>query len=222
MTNLYWGEWVSALCSGLFGDLLDASWLDARPLRGRFTSVPCFPFVDNGSLCGLVESHSFRHGFITLSTLTGLDSFVSESLRMLAWCLALEDLLVCDTPQLIYLNNKHFRLESAFCVDLCCCCVIFKCDDLKHLSVTLSHHCMLCYFIFYIFLSFSGAIMIGHLDQNCQGRFPPSPALIPQSFLWAASLRPWRLRLILHSGPHTAHCMPDQWNSPYCVKKWHI
>lgn len=201
MTNLYWGERVSALCSGLFGDLLDALWLDARPLRGRFTSVPCFPFVDDGSHCGLVESHSFRHGFITLSTLTGLNSLVSESLRMLAWCLALEDLLVCDTPQLIYLNNKHFHLESAFCVDLCC--VIFKCDHFfTPLYVIL---------FFYIFLSFSGAIVIGHLDQNCQGRFPPSPALIPQSFLWATFLRPWRFILILHSGPHTAHCMPDQW-----------
>jgi len=72
-------------CCGVFCDLLDESSLRSWGNFGR-SATPgkvhhCsmfLPFVDNGSHCGLLESQSFRNGFITFSRLIDLNYFLSH------------------------------------------------------------------------------------------------------------------------------------------------
>ncbi len=78
-TVLNWGKWslqFFRFCSWFFYDLLDESSLRYWSNFGRPATHEkvhhCSKFslfMDNGSDCGLLESQSFRNGFITLSRL---------------------------------------------------------------------------------------------------------------------------------------------------------
>lgn len=87
-TDLNWGKWdlqFFGCCCGVFCDLLDESSLCSwgnfgRPATpGKVLHCSMFlPFVNNGSHCGLLESQSFRNGFITFSRLIDLNYFLSH------------------------------------------------------------------------------------------------------------------------------------------------
>lgn len=78
-TDLNWGKWglqSCGCCCGVFCGSLLWSW-SATPGKVHYGSI-FWPFVDNGSCCGSLESQTFTNGFISSSRLIDFNYFVSH------------------------------------------------------------------------------------------------------------------------------------------------